>query len=107
MNPDHLRMNEKAVEFTRRMFEAGKPIASICHGPWTLIEAGVVEGRTVTSYPSLKTDLENAGAHWVDQEVVTDQGLVTSRSPADLSAFNRKMIEEIAEGRHEARRRAA
>ncbi|HEV7716333.1 MAG TPA: type 1 glutamine amidotransferase domain-containing protein [Steroidobacteraceae bacterium] len=99
-NPDQLRLQPKAVEFVRKFFEAGKPVAAICHAPWTLIEAGVVKGRTMTSWPSLKTDLTNAGAKWVDQEVVTDHGLVTSRKPADLPAFNRKMIEEFAEGRH-------
>lgn len=99
-NPDALRTNDKAVRFVKAFFEAGKPVAAICHGPWTLIEAGVVRGRQVTSWPSLKTDLRNAGADWVDEEVVTDQGLVTSRKPDDLPAFNRKMIEEIAEGKH-------
>jgi protease I len=100
MSPDHLRMNEQAVRFVRSFFEAGKPVAAICHGPWTLIEAGVVDGRTVTSYPSLRTDLENAGAKWVDEEVVVDNGLVTSRNPDDIPAFNRKIVEEVAEGRH-------
>jgi protease I len=99
-NPDQLRTNPKAVQFVRAFFEAGKPAAVICHGPWTLIEAGVVKGRTVTSWPSLKTDLTNAGAKWVDQEVVVDNGLVTSRKPDDIPAFNRKMLEEFAEGRH-------
>lgn len=97
-NPDQLRMNPKAVQFVRSFFEAGKPIGVICHGPWTLIEAGVVEGRTMTSWPSLKTDLENAGAKWVDQEVVVDRGLVSSRNPKDIPAFNRKIVEEFAEG---------
>ncbi|HVY80264.1 MAG TPA: type 1 glutamine amidotransferase domain-containing protein [Steroidobacteraceae bacterium] len=106
-NPDQLRMLPKAVEFVRSFFEAGKPVAAICHAPWTLIEAGVVKGRTVTSWPSLKTDLTNAGARWVDQEVVTDNGLVTSRRPGDIPAFNRKMIEEFAEGRHESQARAS
>jgi protease I len=101
MNPDHLRMNDKAVRFVKAFFEAGKPMADGCHGPWTLIEAGVVQGRKITSYPSLQTDLKNAGAQWVDQEVVTDHGLVTSRNPGDLPAFNRKMIEEIREGIHQ------
>ncbi|HEY8509523.1 MAG TPA: type 1 glutamine amidotransferase domain-containing protein [Steroidobacteraceae bacterium] len=105
-NPDQLRMNPKAVEFVRKFFEAGKPVAAICHAPWTLVEADVVRGRTVTSWPSLKTDLINAGAKWVDQEVVVDNGLVTSRKPADLPAFNRKMIEEFAEGRHAQQARA-
>ena len=99
-NPDQLRMNPKAVQFVRSFFEAGKPIGVICHGPWTLIEAGVVEGRTMTSWPSLKTDLENAGAKWVDQEVVVDRGLVSSRNPKDIPAFNRKIVEEFAEGEH-------
>lgn len=99
-NPDQLRMQPKAVAFIRSFFDAGKPVAAICHAPWTLIDAGVVKGRTVTSWPSLKMDLSNAGAKWVDQEVVTDNGLVTSRKPADIPAFNRKMIEEFAEGRH-------
>jgi protease I len=99
-NPDQLRVQPKAVEFVRGFFTAGKPVAAICHAPWTLIEAGVVKGRTMTSWPSLRTDLTNAGAKWVDQEVVTDNGLVTSRKPADIPAFNRKMIEEFAEGRH-------
>ncbi len=98
MNPDKLRINDKAVQFVREMADAGKPIAAICHGPWTLIEAGVVKGRTLTSWPSLKTDIRNAGGNWVNQEVVTDQGLVTSRKPADIPAFNRKMVEEFAEG---------
>jgi protease I len=99
-NPDQLRMNPKAVEFVRTFVDAGKPVAAICHGPWTLIDAGAVRGRTVTSWPSLKTDLENAGATWVDREVVVDDGLVTSRNPQDIPAFNAKMIEEFAEGRH-------
>jgi deglycase len=99
-NPDQLRMIPQAVSFVREFFAAGKPVAAICHAPWTLIEAGAVKGRTVTSWPSLKKDLENAGAKWVDQEVATDNGLVTSRKPADIPAFNRKMIEEFAEGRH-------
>jgi protease I len=100
MNPDKLRANPKAVQFVRSFVDSGKPIAAICHGPWTLIEAGGVKGRKVTSWPSLQTDLKNAGASWVDQEVVTDKGLVTSRKPDDLPAFNKKMIEEFAEGRH-------
>jgi len=101
MNPDKLRMNPKAVQFVRAFFENHKPVAAICHGPWTLVEADVVEGRKLTSYPSIHTDLINAGASWVDQEVVVDQGLVTSRKPDDIPAFNRKMIEEFAEGVHE------
>jgi protease I len=93
-------MNGKAVEFVKRFVEAGKPIAAICHGPWTLIEAGAAKGRRMTSWPSLQTDLRNAGANWVDQECVVDNGLVTSRNPDDIPVFNRKMIEEFAEGRH-------
>jgi protease I len=100
MNPDKLRRNEWALQFVRAFLESGKPVAAICHGPWTLIDAGVVEGRTMTSYPSIQTDLKNAGANWVDKEVVVDKGLVTSRKPDDLPAFNRKIIEEIAEGVH-------
>jgi len=107
MNPDHLRLEEKAVEFVRAFVQAGKPVAAICHGPWLLVEADVVRGRTVTSWPSLRTDLRNAGADWVDREVATDEGLVTSRKPDDIPAFNKKMIEEIAEGVHEGQRRAA
>ncbi len=101
MNPDKLRANPKAVEFVRHFFVEGKPVAAICHGPWTLIDAGVVKGRLLTSYHSIRSDLLNAGAKWVDQEVVVDNGLVTSRQPSDLPAFNRKMIEEFAEGAHE------
>ena len=104
MNPDHLRQNVKAVQFVRSFFEVGKPVAAICHAPWMLVEADVVAGRTVTSWPSLRTDLLNAGAEWVDREVVTDEGLVTSRKPDDIPAFNRKMIEEFAEGVHEKQR---
>ena len=100
MNPDHLRLEPKAIQFIREFFDAGKPVAAICHGPWTLIDAGVVKGRRLTSYPSIKTDLKNAGVDWVDEEVVVDNGLVTSRKPADLPAFNRKMIEEIGEAVH-------
>ncbi len=103
MNPDHLRMNPKAVAFVRSFLDEGKPVAAICHGPWLLVETGAVRGRTVTSWPSLQTDIRNAGGTWVDREVVTDQGLVTSRKPDDIPAFNRKMIEEIAEGRHQRR----
>ena len=101
INPDALRGNEKAVNFVRDFFQQGKPVAAICHGPQTLIDAEVVEGRTLTSYSSIKKDLINAGANWVDEEVVVDQGLVTSRSPEDLPAFNDKMVEEFAEGVHE------
>ena len=102
VNPDQLRINAAAVKFVKAFVDAGKPIAAICHGPWTLIETGAVRGRKVTSWPSLKSDLTNAGATWVDEEVVTDRGLVTSRKPDDIPAFNRKMVEEIAEGRHVA-----
>jgi protease I len=97
-NPDQLRMLPAAVEFVRGFFQAGKPVAVICHGPWTLIDAGVVKGRAITSWPSVKTDLINAGAKWTDQEVVVDQGLVSSRKPDDIPAFNRKMVEEFAKG---------
>ena len=100
INPDALRLEPRAIEFVRAFVQSGKPIAAICHGPWTLIDAGGVDGKKVTSWPSLKTDLRNAGARWVDQEVVTDHGLVTSRKPDDLPAFCRKMVEEFAEGRH-------
>ena len=100
MNPDKLRANAKAVQFVKSFVDAGKPIAAICHGPWTLIEAGAVQGRRMTSWPSLATDLRNAGANWVDQECVVDNGLVTSRKPDDIPAFNKKMIEEFAEGTH-------
>jgi protease I len=101
-NPDNLRQDENAVQFVREFFEQGKPVGAICHAPWTLVEAGVVRGRTLTSFPSLQTDIRNAGGNWVDQEVVVDEGLVTSRKPDDIPAFNRKLIEEFAEGRHEA-----
>jgi len=100
-NPDHLRTHPEAVSFVRAFFVAGKPVAAICHAPWTLVEADVVRGRTVTSWPSLQTDIRNAGGTWVDEQVVVDQGLVTSRKPDDLEAFNAKMIEEFCEGRHE------
>jgi len=103
LNPDKLRQNKDAVAFTTQFFKTGKPVAAICHGPQTLIETGLLEGKEMTSYPSLKTDLVNAGAHWIDREVVVDQGLVTSRRPDDLPAFNRKLIEEIGEGVHEPR----
>jgi protease I len=103
-NPDNLRTHEDAVAFVRSFFEQGKPVAAICHAPWTLIEAGVVDGRTVTSWPSLQTDLRNAGAEWVDEEVHVDSGLVTSRKPDDLPAFCDKVVEEIAEGIHEEQR---
>jgi protease I len=100
-NPDVMRTVPEAVDFVRDFFELHKPVAAICHAPWMLIEADVVEGRTLTSWPSLKTDLVNAGAEWVDEEVVTDQGLVTSRNPDDIPAFIAKAIEEFAEGEHE------
>lgn len=100
MNPDLLRMEPKAVEFVRAFFNAGKPVAAICHAPQLLIEADVVRGRTLTSYASVKRDLQNAGANWVDREVVVDNGLVTSRQPDDIPAFNAKMIEEFHEGIH-------
>jgi deglycase len=100
-NPDRLRADENAVAFVRDFFEQGKPVGAICHAPWLLIEAGVVRDRPLTSFPSLQTDVRNAGGKWVDQEVVVDSGLVTSRKPDDLPAFNEKLIEEFAEGRHE------
>lgn len=106
-NPDTLRANEKAVRFVQRFFEDGKPVAAICHGPWTLINAGVVRDRKMTSYHTLQVDLRNAGADWIDQEVVVDEGLVTSRNPGDIPAFNQKMIEEFAAGSQEEHRRSA
>lgn len=104
INPDQLRTNDEVLKFVRHFVESGKIVAAICHGPWTLINAEAVEGRTMTSYPTLRKDLENAGAKWVDEEVVVDNGIVTSRNPDDLDAFNAKVIEEIREGKH---RRAA
>jgi protease I len=101
INPDRLRINPQAVAFVKSFIDAGKPVAAICHGPWTLIETGAVRGRRMTSWPSLRTDLKNAGANWVDEEVVVDDGLVTSRKPDDIPAFNRKVIEEFKEGVHE------
>ena len=101
MNPDKLRTDESVLSFVKAFFDAGKPVAAICHAPWTLINAGVVEGRELTSYPTLRKDLENAGAKWVDREVVVDNGLVTSRNPNDIPAFNEKFIEEIAGDRRE------
>jgi len=103
-NPDNLRTHEEAVAFVRAFFEAGKPVAAICHAPWTLVEADVLKGRTLTSWPSLRTDIRNAGATWVDEQVVVDNGLVTSRKPDDLEAFNAKMIEEFCEGAHEGQK---
>ncbi len=101
VNADHLRLDDASIAFVRGFFDQHKPVSVVCHGAWILIEAGVVDGRTLTSYPSLRTDLRNAGANWVDQEVVVDQGLVSSRTPEDLPAFTAKTIEEIGEGRHE------
>jgi protease I len=107
MNPDKLRRDRNVLAFVRAFFEDGKPVAAICHGPWTLIDAEVVRGRTMTSFETIQTDLKNAGARWVDQEVVVDNGLVTSRKPDDIPAFNKKVIEEFAEGRHQRRHAAA
>lgn len=106
-NPDLLRLDEGAVGFVRAFFEQAKPVAVICHGPWTLVEADVVRGRTLTSWPSLRTDLRNAGATWVDEEVVVDEGLVSSRRPDDLPAFCAKLVEELCEGEHEGQARSA
>ncbi|PZP55649.1 MAG: protease [Micavibrio aeruginosavorus] len=100
-NPDNLRTDQDAINFVKDFFKQSKPVAAICHGPWTLVEAGVLEGRTVTSWPSLKTDIINSGGKWVDKEVQVDQGLVTSRKPEDLEAFCRKAIEEFCEGKHD------
>jgi protease I len=105
-NPDNLRAHPEAVAFTRAFFEAGKPVGVICHGPWTLVEADVVRGRTITSWPSVQTDLRNAGANWVDEEVVVDEGLVSSRKPDDLPAFCAKIVEEFCEGDHAGQRRS-
>jgi protease I len=107
LNPDKLRINDKAVRFVKSFYDSGKPIAAICHGPWTLINAGGVQGHRMTSYPSIRLDLENAGAEWVDEQVVTDHGLVTSRKPDDIPAFNKKMVEEFREGVHESRKAGA
>jgi protease I len=107
MNPDQLRSTPEALEFTRHFFREGKPVAAICHGPWVLIDAGVVRGRTLTSWPAIKSDVRNAGGNWVNEEVVVDNGLVTSRKPDDIPAFNKKMIEEFCEGRHKRMEPAA
>ncbi len=107
MNPDDLRSNDDALEFTRHFFREGKPVAAICHGPWVLIDADVVRGRTLTSWPAIRRDVKNAGGRWVNEDVVVDNGLVTSRKPDDIPAFNKKMIEEFCEGRHEAMATAA
>jgi protease I len=106
-NPDFLRMDEDAVNFVRSFVEQAKPIGAICHGPWTLVEADVVKGRTLTSFPSIKTDIRNAGGNWVDEEVHVDEGLVTSRRPDDLPAFNDKIVEEFCEGEHAGMRESA
>src|SRR5438045_5221428 len=107
MNPDTLRSTPEALEFTRHFFKEGKPVAAICHGPWVLIDAGVVRGRTLTSWPAIKTDVRNAGGNWIDEEVGVENGLVTSRKPDDIPAFNKKMIEEFCEGKHAPQRAAA
>lgn len=101
MSPDELRANKKAIELVKAFYKSGKPIFAICHGPWLLIEAGIVTGKNITSYPNIKTDITNAGGNWVDKEVVTEEGVVTSRSPDDIPAFNDKIIEELAEGLHQ------
>ena len=107
MNPDNLRVDEDAIRFVQEFFKTGKPVGAICHGPWTLVEADLVRGRTLTSYPSIRTDIRNAGGNVVDEEVVVDQGLVTSRGPDDLPAFCSKLVEEFAEGAHEVHREGA
>ena len=107
MNPDTLRSTPEALEFTRHFFREGKPVAAICHAPWVLVDADLVRGRKLTSWPAIQTDIKNAGGNWVNEEVVVDQGLVTSRKPDDIPAFNRKMIEEFAEGRHEEQAKKA
>jgi protease I len=105
-NPDFLRTDEQAVAFARGFFEEAKPVGVICHGPWTLVEAGVLKGRTITSWPSVRTDIRNAGGNWVDEEVVVDEGLVSSRKPDDLPAFCAKIVEEFCEGEHEGQRQS-
>jgi len=107
MNPDQLRGTPEALDFVRHFFEEGKPAAVICHGPWVLVDAGLVRGRTLTSWPNIKTDIRNAGGNWIDQEVVVDNGLVTSRKPEDIPAFNKKMIEEFSEGIHARQKQLA
>jgi protease I len=107
INPDALRMQDNAMDFVKGFFEQGKPVGAICHGPWALVETGMVKGRKVTSWPSLKTDIENAGGTWVDEELVIDRGLFTSRKPDDLPAFCKKLVEEVAEGKHAEQREAA
>src|SRR5437867_2174708 len=107
MNPDELRATPDALKFTKHFCREGKPVAAICHAPWVLIDAGVVRGRTLTSWPAIKTDVKNAGGKWVNEEVVVDNGLVTSRKPDDIPAFNRKMIEEFCEGKHDAKKEMA
>ena len=107
INPDVLRMHDNAMDFVKGFFEQGKPVGAICHGPWSLVETGLVKGRKVTSWPSLKTDIRNAGGTWVDEELVIDRGLFTSRKPDDLPAFCKKLVEEVAEGKHAEQREAA
>ena len=101
INPDHMRNQKEYVQFAKSFMESGKPVAAICHGPQLLIETGLLKGKRMTSYPSIQTDIKNAGAEWVDEEVVVDNGFVTSRSPEDLEAFNKKLVEEVREGRHQ------